>query len=168
MLEIKPPCIFRLMPTVYSGGSRPPIPIYVVLIDLKPSHDFSKISLDNFEVFDNIEQKYKRYGFMDDSFGKTLRNMRLQAKVGLRELATLINKSPGYLSDVELDRVPPPSEAMILDIAKALNVNKKDLLKAAKKVDPEQSEYVVDKPIADDFVIIKKDKEFAIEYFPKI
>ena len=97
---------------------------------------------------------------MDASFGKILRNIRLQAQIGLRELAALINKSPGYLSDVELDRVPPPSETMILDIAKALNVNKKDLLKAAKKVDPELSEYVVDQPMAADFLRMAKDHEF--------
>jgi transcriptional regulator with XRE-family HTH domain len=112
-------------------------------------------------VFDIIEQKFLRNGFMDDSFGKTLRDLRLQAQVGLRELAALINKSPGYLSDVELDRVPPPSEAMILDIAKALDVNKKDLLKAAKKVDPELSEYVVDQPMAADFLRMAKDHEFG-------
>ena len=97
---------------------------------------------------------------MDDSFGKTLRNLRLQAQVVLRELAALIKKSPGYLSDVEQDRVPPPSEAMILDIAKALNVNKKDLLTAARKVDPELSEYVVDQPMAADFLRMAKDYEF--------
>jgi len=123
-------------------------------------NNFSKILLDIFRVFDIIEHKILRNNFMDDSFGKTLRNMRLQAQVGLRELAVLIDKSPGYLSDVELDRVPPPSEAMILDIAKVLNVNKKDLLMAAKKVDPELSDYVVDQPKAADFLRMAKDQEF--------
>lgn len=97
---------------------------------------------------------------MDDSFGKTLRYMRLQAQVGLRELAVLINKSPGYLSDVELDRVPPPSEAMILDIAKALNVNKKELLSVARKMDPEISSYVAREPEVSDFLRMAKEKGF--------
>jgi transcriptional regulator with XRE-family HTH domain len=117
--------------------------------------------LDIFKVFDIIEQKFLKDNFMDDSFGKVLRNMRLKAQIGLRELAAKIKKSPGYLSDVELDRVPPPSEAMILDIAKALNVNKKDLLMAAKKVDPELSEYVVDQPMVADFLRMAKDHKFG-------
>ena len=96
---------------------------------------------------------------MSETFGKTLRDLRLKAGVGLRELATLINKSPGYLSDVELDQVGPPSEAMILDIARALSVDKQELLLAAKKVDPVLSEYVARHPRAADFLRIAKDQD---------
>jgi transcriptional regulator with XRE-family HTH domain len=80
--------------------------------------------------------------------------------VGLRELARLIDKSPGYLSDVELDNVPPPSEETIVQIANALNVDKKALLSSAKKVDPELSEYVAEQPQAADFLRMAKDQEF--------
>ncbi|MFC1812597.1 helix-turn-helix domain-containing protein [Thermodesulfobacteriota bacterium] len=97
---------------------------------------------------------------MDDSFGKILRGLRLKAEVGLRELAALIRKSPGYLSDVELDQVPPPSESMILDIAGVLNVDKNVLLTAARKMDPELSNYVSQQPQAADFLRMAKDKEF--------
>jgi len=48
---------------------------------------------------------------MTETFGKKLRDLRVNSEFGLRELARLINKSPGYLSDVEHDNVPPPSEA---------------------------------------------------------
>ena len=82
------------------------------------------------------------------------------AGVGLRELARLINKSPGYLSDVENGRVPPPSEVVLLDIAKALHVDKKELLKAASKVDPELSGYVAERSQAADFLRMAKDQEF--------
>ena len=98
---------------------------------------------------------------MDDSFGKILRYLRLSAGVGLRELANLINKSPGYLSDVEQDRVSPPSEGMILDIAGVLNIDKNLLLSAAKKIDPEISEYVVQEPQATDFLRMAKDRQFS-------
>jgi transcriptional regulator with XRE-family HTH domain len=74
---------------------------------------------------------------MEDSFGNKLRRLRQEAGVGLRELARLVNKSPGYLSDVELERVPPPSQEVIIRIAIALDTDKNDLLMAAKKVDPE-------------------------------
>lgn len=95
-----------------------------------------------------------------ESFGKLLRSFRLKAGLGLRELARLIDKSPGYLSDVELDNVPPPSEETIVQIAKALNVDKKSLLSTAKKVDPELSEYVAEQPQAADFLRMAKDQEF--------
>ena len=105
---------------------------------------------------------------MNDTFGSILRNLRLNARVGLRELARLINKSPGYLSDVEIGRVPPPSEAVILDIARALNVDKRKLLTAASKVDPELAEYVVQHPDAADFLRMAKDQSFNSEDWEKL
>ncbi|MGA9534307.1 MAG: helix-turn-helix transcriptional regulator, partial [Desulfobacterales bacterium] len=95
-----------------------------------------------------------------DSFGKLLRSLRLESGVGLRELSRLIEKSPGYLSDVESGNVPPPSEETIVQIANALNVDKKALLNAAKKIDPELSEYVAEQPQVADFLRMAKDQEF--------
>jgi len=97
---------------------------------------------------------------MKNSFGNILRELRVKSGIGLRELATLIHKSPGYLSDVELGQVPPPSEKMILDIANAMGVDKTILLSAARKVDPEISEYVVEEPHAADFLRMAKSKRF--------
>ena len=81
--------------------------------------------------------------------------------MGLRELARRINKSAGYLSDVENGRVPPPSEAVILDIAAALQADKKELLKAASKVDPELSDYVAHQASAADFLRMAKERDFG-------
>ena len=97
---------------------------------------------------------------MTDTFGKILRKFRMQSDIGLRELARLIDKSPGYLSDVEQDNVPPPSEAVIVNIAKALNVDKDQLLLAAHKMDPELSSYIAEEPQAADFLRMAKEKEF--------
>jgi transcriptional regulator with XRE-family HTH domain len=96
----------------------------------------------------------------DSAFGDLLRALMVQAEVGLRELARLIEKSPGYISDVENGRVPPPSLPVILDIAAALRVNKDILLRAASKVDPELSEYVAQRPQAADFLRLAKDQGF--------
>ncbi|MGA8241998.1 MAG: helix-turn-helix transcriptional regulator [Desulfobacterales bacterium] len=95
-----------------------------------------------------------------DSFGKLLRSLRLESGIGLRELSRLIEKSPGYLSVVESGNVPPPSKEIIVQIANALNVDKKNLLNAAKKIDPELSEYVVEQPQVADFLRMAKDQEF--------
>ncbi len=100
---------------------------------------------------------------MNDTFGKKLRDLRVNSDIGLRELARLINKSPGYLSDVEHDHVPPPSEDVIVKIAAALGAEKKDLLAIAKKMDPEISNYVAREPEAADFLRMAREKNFDSE-----
>lgn len=105
---------------------------------------------------------------MTDTFGNILRSLRLDAGVGLRELARLIDKSPGYLSDVEKDHVPPPSEEVILTIAAALNEDKDQLLVAAQKMDPELSNYVVREPQAADFLRMAKAKGFDSSDWQKL
>jgi len=117
-------------------------------------------SLDKKRVFDKIEQTSGAHFFMLDSFGKILRRLRLDSKVGLRELARLTEKSPGYISDVEQDNVPPPSEEVILKIASVLKADRDMLLNSARKMDPELSHYVVDEPQATDFLRKAKDRGF--------
>jgi len=111
-------------------------------------------------LFDNIEQKLSET-LMTETFGKKVRDLRLKADVGLRELARLIGKSPGYLSDVEQNNVPPPSEDVILKIAVVLNEDRNELLKAARKMDPELSNYVSGEPQAADFLRMAKEKGFS-------
>ena len=97
----------------------------------------------------------------EDTFGQLLRSLRNLAGIGLRELARLIGKSPGYISDVELDNVPPPSEETIVNISNALSIDKNVLLNKAKKVDPELSEYVADQPQVADFLRMAKDQKYS-------
>ena len=101
-------------------------------------------------------------------FGDTLRNFRLKSGIGLRELARMIDKSPGYISDVELERVPPPSEEVILKIADALGVDRSELLTAARKVDPELSDYVLRQPNAADFLRMAKERDFDNEDWERL
>ena len=105
---------------------------------------------------------------MTDTFGKTLRRLRLDAQVGLRELARLVDKSPGYISDVEQDNVAPPSEEVIVGIANALRADKNELLSAASKLDPELSRYVASEPQAADFLRRAKEKGFVSEDWKKL
>ena len=105
---------------------------------------------------------------MEDSFGNKIRELRKQAGIGLRELARLINKSPGYLSDVELERVPPPSQEVIIRIAITLDTDKNELLTTAKKVDPELSDYVIKQPQAADFLRMAKEKKFKDEDWERL
>ena len=93
-------------------------------------------------------------------FGEILKEKRMNARLTLREFAGRINISHGYLSDLENEKVAPPSETVILDMARVLAVNKNELLKAAEKVDPEVSEYVAHEPRAADFLRMAKEQNF--------
>ena len=86
------------------------------------------------------------------TFGTILKQLRLDADIGLRELAKMIGKSPSYLSEIESDRVPPPSAEMIVDIAGALGGHKQELLASASKMDPQITDYVAHQPEAADFL----------------
>ena len=105
---------------------------------------------------------------MKQTFGDILNRLRLEARIGLRELARLIDKSAGYLSDVENNHVPPPSEEVILTIAAALNVDKDQLLIAAQKMDPELTHYVSHEPQAADFLRRAKDKGYKSRDWEKL
>jgi HTH-type transcriptional regulator, competence development regulator len=93
-------------------------------------------------------------------FGKILKENRMNAGLTLREFAGKIEISPGYLSDLENEKVAPPSEKLILEMAKILGIEKDDLLRAAEKVDPEVTEYVAQEPRAADFLRMAKEQEF--------
>ncbi len=105
---------------------------------------------------------------MTETFGHILNRLRREAGIGLRELARMIDKSAGYLSDVENNHVPPPSEKVILTIAAALNVDKNHLLIAARKMDPELSNYVAQEPQAADFLRMAKDKGYNSRDWEKL
>jgi len=102
------------------------------------------------------------------SFGPLLKQLRLDAGIGLRELAKMIGKSPSYLSEIESNRVPPPSAEMILDIAHALGGYKNELLAAASKIDPQLTDYVSHQPEAADFLRKAQEYGFGKEDWEKI
>lgn len=102
------------------------------------------------------------------TFGQQLRRLRLNAGLGLRELARQIGRSPGYLSDVELDNVPPPSEDVIVRIARTLQVDQNQLLAAARKMDPDLADYVARQPQVADFLRLARDQQFDGEDWDRL
>jgi len=112
-------------------------------------------------MFGRIEHESDLKGIMDTFFGETLRRKREEKGLGLRELARRIGKSQGYLSDVEKDKVAPPSVEVILAIVAALQVDKWELLRAADK----EVEYIATQPEAADF--LRKTSEFGPEEWKK-
>jgi transcriptional regulator with XRE-family HTH domain len=70
------------------------------------------------------------------TFGDRLRELRLQAQQyhSLRDFAAKVGLSPTYLSHMENNKVPPPSEEVIERLAEALNADKYELFGLAGKV----------------------------------
>jgi len=73
------------------------------------------------------------------SFGHLIRELRIQHKdySSLREFARKVGLSPAYLSRIENEKEPPPSETVIERLAEALGADKYELFSYAGKI-PEE------------------------------
>jgi len=68
-----------------------------------------------------------------DTFGKVVRKERIDANIGLREMARYLNVAPSYLSDIENERRNPPKIEVIEKIASKLHLNLEQLSDLAGK-----------------------------------
>jgi HTH-type transcriptional regulator, competence development regulator len=85
------------------------------------------------------------------SFGDYLRQRRLQLQeqdpgFSLRKVAAAIDLEPSYLSKIERDEQPPPSEETILALAKTLDEDPDMLLALAGKVSKELQRIIRKRP----------------------
>jgi transcriptional regulator with XRE-family HTH domain len=72
------------------------------------------------------------------TFGRLIKQLRLNnTEYSLRKLAEIIGISPAYLSRLEAERDPPPSEEIIIKMARILGADKDELLSRADKVSPD-------------------------------
>ena len=67
-------------------------------------------------------------------FGEALRELRQQKGIGLRQLAAKVGISPSYLSNVETEKFPPPSEETLCLIAEELDQHPDQMLAQAGKI----------------------------------
>src|SRR4030065_1626258 len=72
-------------------------------------------------------------------FGQVIRELRVNHKdySSLREFARKIGVSPAYLSRIENQKEPPPSETVVERLAEALGADKYELFSYAGKVPTE-------------------------------
>ena len=85
-------------------------------------------------------------------FGTRIRSLRLDRKrddpaYSVRQVAHRIGVEPSYLSKVERNIVPPPSEATIRNLAHELDEDPDDLLGAAGKVSTELRDIILKRPL---------------------
>lgn len=71
---------------------------------------------------------------MGQHFGIMLRNWRAERKMGLRTLADKVGMSFTYLAKIERGELGPPSEGLLLRLARALGRPSGELLNAAKRL----------------------------------
>jgi HTH-type transcriptional regulator, competence development regulator len=70
----------------------------------------------------------------EETFGSMIRTWREEKEIGLRRFADRVGMSPTYLSKIERDEFPPPSEEKIKAIAKELGKDPDELLALAGRV----------------------------------
>ena len=84
---------------------------------------------------------------MQTTFGQKIKDFRIQhTDYSLRKLAELIKISPTYLSRIENDKESPPSEDIIVRIAKTLGMNEDELLSTANKISPDVQHTISSNP----------------------
>ena len=96
----------------------------------------------------------------DLSFGQLIRSFRMASQLTIRQLAEKIGIAYGHLSDLERGVKPPPSGKIIINISSILNIDKDRLLQAAKKIDPQITDYVSRQPNAADFLRMAQERDF--------
>jgi HTH-type transcriptional regulator, competence development regulator len=76
-------------------------------------------------------------------FGPHVREKREARAITLRGLARLIEVEPAYLSKIEREIFPPPSEALILKIAGHLGEDPDRLLALAGKIPSDVKDMII-------------------------
>ena len=88
---------------------------------------------------------------MNKTFGRRVRSQRetlreLDPAFGLRQTAPRVGVEPSYLSKVERGRVPPPSAATIERLAKAVALDRDELLALAGKLAQDVRQTILKRP----------------------
>jgi transcriptional regulator with XRE-family HTH domain len=105
---------------------------------------------------------------MDEpSFGQIIAEARRTLHLSQKQLASMVTKengvpiSPQYLNDLEHDRRNPPSEYLITQFARALDIKKDYLMLAAGKVSQDVRAIGVANPqvVEEAFRLFRKDRK---------
>lgn len=81
-----------------------------------------------------------------EKFGALIRREREAKEIGLREMAKKIGVSPTYLSKVERDEFPPPTEEKARKIAGVLGLDADELLALAGRVASDLTDIIRERP----------------------
>ena len=81
------------------------------------------------------------------SFGAFIRRQRETREIGLRGMAKMIGVSATYLSKVERNEIPPPTEAKVRAIARIIECDADELLARAGRLASDLSDIIKNHPV---------------------
>jgi transcriptional regulator with XRE-family HTH domain len=96
-----------------------------------------------------------------NSFGDTIRDLRVAQDLGLRETASKVGISPAYLSRIERGKERPPRPEVIKALAKVLAADPDVLFRLSSSTDPEVVDFLHDQPEALILLRYLKDASFT-------
>jgi transcriptional regulator with XRE-family HTH domain len=96
-----------------------------------------------------------------NSFGETLRELRVAQGLGLRETAAKVSISPTYLSRIERGMERPPRPDVIKELAKVLAADPDVLFRLSSATDPDVVDYLHEQPEALNLLRYIKDEGFS-------
>ena len=79
-------------------------------------------------------------------FGATIRELREERRIGLRQFARMVGVSATYVSKIERGEMPPPAEDRVKEIARLLDQDPDELLALAGKVASDLNEIIRNRP----------------------
>jgi transcriptional regulator with XRE-family HTH domain len=87
-----------------------------------------------------------------------LKTLREKAGLSLREAASQLNKSPGYLSRIE-GRGEIPTAELLCEMAGLYGADAEELLQLSKRVTLEQTRIVIEKKQGEALRLFRKNRE---------
>lgn len=96
-----------------------------------------------------------------NSFGETIRDLRVAQDLGLRETAGKVGISPAYLSRIERGKERPPRPEVIKALARVLAADPDVLFRLSSSTDPEVVDFLHDQPEAMGLLRYLKDASFT-------
>ena len=107
-----------------------------------------------------------------ETFGEYIKKMREIRRIGLREMARLVEISPPYLSDIEKNKREAPSKEVIIKINSILETNLEHLFDLAglnpKKIPPDLPEIIKEYPALPKLIRAVKNKSMSNDQVLKI
>lgn len=85
------------------------------------------------------------------TFGQIIKEVRKDKRITQRDLAKQIDVDFTYISKIENEALEPPSEEVIIKIAKTLEIDENELFLAAKKVPTEFKNTILEENTANMF-----------------
>ena len=82
----------------------------------------------------------------EQGFGATIRKLREERGIGLRQFAKMIGVSATYLSKIEREELHPPAEDRVTEMARLLEQDADELLALAGKVASDLNEIIRNHP----------------------